>query len=201
MPSLDNTLRRGLDVLASAAGLVLLAPLFLVVGLVIYSLDRGPIFYRATRVGKDRRPFRLYKFRTMVVDADRRGPAITAQGDGRVTPIGRWLRRTKLDELPQILNVLAGEMSLVGPRPEDPRYVALYSDEQLRVLSVRPGITSAASLAYRHEERMLTGENWETLYREQIMPAKLAIDLDYIARRTLQQDLILIVRTMRAIFA
>jgi lipopolysaccharide/colanic/teichoic acid biosynthesis glycosyltransferase len=200
MKSLDNALRRSLDLLASAVGLVLLTPIFIVIILAIKAIDSGPVFYRATRVGKGNQPFQLYKFRTMIVDADRRGPAITAHGDARITPIGRWLRRTKLDELPQILNVLLGEMSLVGPRPEDPRYVALYSSQQRQVLDVRPGITSAASLAYRHEERMLAGHDWETLYREQIMPAKLSIDLDYITRRTVIHDLLLIVYTIRAIF-
>ncbi|NTU79985.1 MAG: sugar transferase [Chloroflexales bacterium] len=200
MRPLDSTLRRSLDLLASAVGLVLLAPIIIAISLAIKALDRGPVLYRATRIGKDKQPFRLYKFRTMIVDADRRGPAITAQGDARVTPIGRWLRRTKLDELPQILNVLRGEMSLVGPRPEDPRYVALYDQRQQQVLNVRPGITSAASLAYRHEERILAGHDWETVYREQIMPAKLAIDLDYITRRNIMKDLLLILRTIRAIF-
>jgi lipopolysaccharide/colanic/teichoic acid biosynthesis glycosyltransferase len=200
MKTLDNTLRRGLDVLASAAGLVLLTPVFLAISLAIKAFDGGPVFYRATRIGKDNRPFSLYKFRTMVVEADRCGPAITTQGDARVTPLGRWLRRTKLDELPQILNVLLGQMSLVGPRPEDPRYVALYSQEQLQVLRVRPGITSVASLAYRHEERMLAGHDWELVYREEVMPAKLALDLDYIARRTVAHDVSLILRTIGAIF-
>ena len=125
-------------------------------------------------------PFRLYKFRRMVSDADKQGPGITATGDSRITRVGRFLRRTKIDELPQLINVLSGDMSLVGPRPEDPRYVTLYTPEQRRVLAVRPGITSAASLAYRHEEQLLAGADWETVYREEVLPAKLAIDLEYL---------------------
>lgn len=193
-----DRVRRWLDIVASLLGLAALSPLLVGIGLWIKIDSTGPVFYRATRVGKDGQPFRLYKFRSMVAGADKRGPGITATGDARVTRAGHFLRRSKLDELPQLINVLKGEMSLVGPRPEDPRYVALYTAEQRHVLVVRPGITSAASLAYRHEEQMLAGEDWETVYREQVLPAKLAIDLDYLARRTLRSDLTLIVRTVAA---
>ncbi len=195
-----DRVRRWLDVAASAVGLAALSPLFLGVGLWIKLDSPGPVFYRATRVGKDGRLFRLYKFRSMVTGADRQGPGITATGDARVTRAGRTLRRTKIDELPQLINVLNGDMSLVGPRPEDPRYVAFYTPEQRRVLAVRPGITSAASLAYRHEEQMLSGADWETIYREQILPAKLAIDLAYLARRSLISDIHLIGQTIAALF-
>jgi lipopolysaccharide/colanic/teichoic acid biosynthesis glycosyltransferase len=192
--------RRLLDVVAAAAGLVLLSPLFVLLAISIKAGSPGPVFYRSTRVGLAGAPFGLFKFRSMVANADRQGPAITAAADSRVTPAGRFLRRTKLDELPQLINVLRGEMSLVGPRPEDPRYVALYTPAQRQVLAVRPGITSAASLAYRHEEQLLTGPDWETVYREEVLPAKLAIDLDYLARRTLASDLRLILQTIAAIF-
>lgn len=195
-----DRVRRWLDVAASLTGLAVLSPLFLLLSLYVKIDSPGPVFYRATRVGKDGRLFRLLKFRSMVINADGQGPGITATGDPRVTTAGRMLRRTKLDELPQLINVLKGEMSLVGPRPEDPRYVALYTSEQRRVLAVRPGITSAASLAYRHEEQMLVGADWEIIYREQVMPAKLAIDLDYLARRTLISDIHLIVQTIVAVF-
>lgn len=191
---------RLLDIGAAALGLALLSPLFLLVGLWIKLDSPGPVFYRAARVGRNGAPFRLYKFRSMVAGADRQGPGITATGDARVTRVGRFLRSTKLDELPQLINVLKGEMSLVGPRPEDPRYVALYTPEQCCVLAVRPGITSAASLAFRHEEQLLAGEDWETLYREQVLPAKLAIDLAYLERRTAFSDLRLVFRTIAAIF-
>jgi lipopolysaccharide/colanic/teichoic acid biosynthesis glycosyltransferase len=190
---------RVVDLLASILGIIFLSPLFLLLAALIKLTSPGPIFYLAVRVGQHGRPFRLYKFRTMRVDADKEGPGITSAGDRRITPIGRFLRRTKLDELPQLINVLQGEMSLVGPRPEDPRYVALYTPEQRRVLEARPGITSSASLAYRHEEELLTGPDWETVYRTEVMPAKLAIDLDYLARRTFWSDLGLIFRTIVAI--
>jgi lipopolysaccharide/colanic/teichoic acid biosynthesis glycosyltransferase len=134
----------------------------------------------------------------MVVNADRQGPGITSASDQRVTRMGRFLRRTKLDELPQLLNVLRGDMNFVGPRPEDPRYVALYTAEQQQILAVRPGITSAASLAFCHEEQLLTGHDWETIYRTQVMPDKLAIDLAYLQQRTLFSDLRLITRTITA---
>ena len=177
-----------------------LSPLFVLVAFAIKLDSRGPIFYRARRIGKDGVPFRLYKFRRMVSDADKQGPGITATGDSRITRVGRFLRRTKIDELPQLINVLSGDMSLVGPRPEDPRYVALYTPEQRRVLAVRPGITSAASLAYRHEEQLLAGADWETIYRTRVLPDKLAIDLAYLERRTLVSDLKLILRTIAAVF-
>lgn len=200
LASADEVARRLLDVVAAAAGLALLSPLFLAIAAAIKLDSPGPVFYRARRVGRYGQEFRLYKFRSMVADADRRGPGITAAGDRRVTRVGRFLRRTKLDELPQLINVLKGEMSLVGPRPEDPRYVALYTPEQRRVLEARPGITSAASLAFRHEEQLLSGPDWEQVYRTQVMPAKLALDLDYLDRRTLASDLALIWRTILAMF-
>jgi lipopolysaccharide/colanic/teichoic acid biosynthesis glycosyltransferase len=191
---------RIIDAAASGIGLIVLSPLFLLIALAIKLTSPGPVFYRSMRVGRNGAPFRIYKFRSMVSDADKRGPGITAAGDPRITPVGRLLRRTKLDELPQLINVLKGEMSLVGPRPEDPRYVALYTDEQRQVLRVRPGITSAASLAYRHEEQILSGVDWETQYRQQVMPAKLALDLEYLSRRTVASDLALIWRTVTALF-
>lgn len=193
-------LSRAIDLLAAGIGLLLLSPLFALVAAAVKIDSPGPVFHRARRVGKDGVLFQLYKFRSMVTDADKRGPGITATGDPRITRVGRFLRRTKIDELPQLINVLKGDMSLVGPRPEDPRYVALYTPEQRRVLTVRPGITSAASLAYRHEEQLLSGPDWETVYRTQVMPAKLAIDLAYLERRTLVSDLKLILQTIVAIF-
>jgi len=195
-----DRIRRLLDLVASLAGLAVLSPLFVLMGVWIKLDTPGPVFYRANRVGRAGRPFRLYKFRSMVAYADRQGPGITTTGDARVTQVGRFLRRAKIDESPQLINVLLGDMSLVGPRPEDPRYVALYTPEQRRVLTVRPGITSAASLAYRHEEQLLSGADWETVYRTRVLPDKLAIDLAYLARRTLGSDLKLIRQTVAAMF-
>ena len=191
---------RLLDLSLSAAGLVALSPALLVIALAVKCSSPGPIFYRARRVGKNGQLFTLYKFRTMVADAAARGPGITGCGDPRITRVGRWLRATKLDELPQLLNTLKGEMSFIGPRPEDPRYVELYSTDQRRVLEVRPGITGAATLLHRHEERLLTGPDWEAMYRDEILPAKLQIELDYLSRRTLPKDLWILVQTVLALF-
>lgn len=193
-------LKRGMDIVLSAAGLIVLSPFLIVIAALVKVTSPGPVFYRARRAGRYGQPFGLYKFRSMVVNADRVGPAVTGAGDPRVTSIGRLLRRTKLDELPQLWNVLRGDMSLVGPRPEDPRYVALYTPEQRGVLNVRPGITSPASVTYRNEEALLQGDNWETFYREQLMPAKLAIDLDYAQHPTLRRDLSILWQTFRALF-
>jgi lipopolysaccharide/colanic/teichoic acid biosynthesis glycosyltransferase len=188
--------RRGVDILASALGLVLTSPVMAVIGLLVKVGSPGPVFHVSERVGAQGRVFRLYKFRTMSVGSDRVGPAITTAGDLRVTRTGHLLRRTKLDELPQLLNVLKGDMSLVGPRPEDPRYVRLYTPAQREVLKVRPGLTGAASLAYRDEAAVLAGPDWEQRYINEIMPRKLSIELDYLARRTLIRDLELAVRTL-----
>lgn len=186
---------RMLDLVAATVGLILLSPLFLILALWIKLSSPGPVFYRARRIGQGGRLFHLYKFRTMVVDADQQGPGLTMAGDSRITPAGRFLRRTKLDELPQLVNVLKGEMSLVGPRPEDPRYVALYTPEQQKLLQVRPGITSIASLHYRQESDLLRGRDWETVYTQEILPHKLALELNYLQKRTLWRDLNLIWRT------
>jgi FlaA1/EpsC-like NDP-sugar epimerase/lipopolysaccharide/colanic/teichoic acid biosynthesis glycosyltransferase len=191
-----SDLIRGLDLIASGLGLLLLSPVFLIIGLVIKLTSAGPVFYKAERVGQGGRLFILYKFRSMYLNADRNGPRITLKDDPRITPVGRFLRRTKLDEFPQLINVFRGEMSLVGPRPEDPRYVALYTPMQRQVLAVRPGMTSPASLHYREEETFLSGDNWEAVYREQVLPAKLALDLAYLQQRTLWTDLALILQTI-----
>jgi lipopolysaccharide/colanic/teichoic acid biosynthesis glycosyltransferase len=188
--------RRWLDVVTSLAGLILLSPLFLLVAVAIKLDSAGPVFYRAARVGKEGQPFRVYKFRSMVNDADRAGPGITTADDERITKLGRLLRRTKVDELPQLINVFRGDMSLVGPRPEDPRYVALYTQEQRQVLAVRPGITGPASVHYRHEEELLDGPNWEQVYIQEVMPHKLQMELDYLEQRTLWTDLGVIFETM-----
>ncbi len=192
--------KRLFDFLIASVGLLALSPILILVALAVKLSSPGPAFYRSTRVGKEGKLFRMLKFRTMVANADRLGPGITAGGDRRITDIGRFLRRTKLDELPQLINVVKGEMSLVGPRPEDPRYVALYTSEQRRILEVQPGITSAASLAYRQEEQGLVGPDWERVYRIEVLPAKLEADLDYLSRRTFWSDIGLIVQTILALF-
>ncbi|HPF99778.1 MAG TPA: sugar transferase [Kiritimatiellia bacterium] len=191
--------RRLLDVVAAGGGLLVLAPLLVVVGLLVRLTSPGPAFHRAQRVGRDGRLFTLYKFRSMREGAASAGPGITRAGDERITGVGAWLRRTKLDELPQLINVWKGDMSLVGPRPEDPRYVEGYTPEQRRVLAVRPGITSAASVLYRHEEQMLEGEEWEKTYREKVLPDKLRIELEYLEHRTLASDLGILLKTFVAV--
>jgi lipopolysaccharide/colanic/teichoic acid biosynthesis glycosyltransferase len=192
--------RRAIDVLASGGGLLVLSPLLLMLWLAVRAQDGGCALHRATRVGRHGREFQLLKFRTMVVGAERIGAAVTGARDPRVTPLGRALRRWKLDELPQLWNVLRGEMSLVGPRPEAPRYVARYSIAQRAVLSVRPGITGPATLAYRHEERLLAGDDPERQYVDRIMPAKLAIDLEYLPTRSCWADLRILLRTAGSVF-
>jgi lipopolysaccharide/colanic/teichoic acid biosynthesis glycosyltransferase len=192
--------KRLFDIGISLLGLVLLAPLLGILALWIKLDSPGPVFFRGARVGRGGRLFRIYKFRTMIADAAQRGPGITAAQDPRVTQAGRFLRRFKLDELPQLLNVLKGEMSLVGPRPEDPRYVALYTAEQRRVLDVRPGITGIASLHFRHEEALLSGDDWQRRYIEEIMPQKLALELAYLEHPSLAQDVAILLKTFLALF-
>jgi lipopolysaccharide/colanic/teichoic acid biosynthesis glycosyltransferase len=181
--------KRVLDLLVSAVGLVLFSPVMLILGIWIKLDSKGPVFYRGERVGKDGRSFRMYKFRTMVMEADHIGPAITYREDPRVTNVGKFLRRTKLDELPQLVNVLKGDMSLVGPRPEDPSYVAHYSAQQREVLRVKPGITGLTQLEYRDEASMLEGASADEDYLSQIMPEKLRLDLDYTQDRSLALDI------------
>jgi lipopolysaccharide/colanic/teichoic acid biosynthesis glycosyltransferase len=197
---ISNYLRRTVDVCGAGLGLIVLSPLFFVVAIAIKMDTPGPVFYRARRVGKDEKLFWLYKFRSMVADAHKRGPAITTSGDSRVTRVGRILRRTKIDELPQLINVFFGDMSLVGPRPEDPKYVALYTPEQKKILCVRPGITSVASFMYRNESDLLSSSDWEAKYRKEILPNKLSVDLKYIKNRTLWSDFELIFKTIFALF-
>jgi lipopolysaccharide/colanic/teichoic acid biosynthesis glycosyltransferase len=189
-------LKRLFDIVCSGLGLLVLSPVLLALAIWVKLSSPGPVFYRATRIGRCGEHFTLYKFRSMVVDADKKGPGITNAQDNRITSAGRFLRRTKLDELPQLINVLSGEMSLVGPRPEDPHYVELYTTEQRVILEYRPGITSMASLTYRNEEQMLSGSDWEQTYIKEVMPTKLAIDLEYTQKANLFTDIWLIIRTI-----
>jgi lipopolysaccharide/colanic/teichoic acid biosynthesis glycosyltransferase len=190
-------MRRLLDVVASVVGLVVLSPLLAVLAAAVKLSSTGPVLHRGERVGGGGKLFTLYKFRSM--RPGHTGPVITRAKDPRITAVGRFLRRMKLDELPQLINVLRGDMSLVGPRPEVPRYVALYDAEQRRILSARPGMTSPASLLYRAEEEQLVGDEWERYYVETIMPAKLRIDLEYIDRRSVASDLRVIAGTLAAL--
>jgi lipopolysaccharide/colanic/teichoic acid biosynthesis glycosyltransferase len=163
--------------------------------------SRGPIFYRQIRLGKDGRQFQILKFRSMAADGSKTGLNITIAGDVRVTAVGRFLRRHKVDEIPQLWNVVRGEMSLVGPRPELPVYVAEYTPEQRKVLSVHPGITDPASLVYRHEEEILADhEDPEKFYRTHILPDKVARNIAYLQKITLRSDLRIISNTISSSF-
>jgi lipopolysaccharide/colanic/teichoic acid biosynthesis glycosyltransferase len=187
--------KRILDFIISVAALALLWPLLAVLAVWIKLDSPGPVLYRGRRVGKEGQPFHMYKFRTMVLGAESQGPAVTYRDDPRITRAGRFLRRTKLDELPQLFNVVKGEMSMVGPRPEDPKYVVLYTPEQRHVLSVKPGITGPTQLRYRHEASLLEGSSVDEEYVSRLMPEKLKLDLEYVRNRSLMQDLRLLWRT------
>lgn len=184
-------IKRGFDFIVSILSMSLAVPLWVVVSVAIKLDSLGPIFHRSTRIGMGGKPFILYKFRTMVVGAHQIGPGVTRGNDPRITRVGQFLRKLKIDEMPQLLNVLKGEMCIVGPRPEDPRYVAKYTAEQRRVLSVRPGMASPAFIKYRHEEKLLVaaGENMETEYLRTILPDKLKMDLEYIHDQSFIHDL------------
>jgi lipopolysaccharide/colanic/teichoic acid biosynthesis glycosyltransferase len=195
--------KRMMDILVAGLGLLILAPLMGAISAAIAVADGRPVLYLGARVGQHGQPFRLYKFRTMVVAAKPSaaagasavpgpsvpgGSSVTVWDDPRITPLGKALRRLKLDELPQLLNVLRGDMSLVGPRPEDPEYVALYTEEQRRILELKPGVTSVAALHYWDEVELLKGDDWEAVYRERLIPAKLALEMEYARTRTLWTD-------------
>ena len=189
--------KRLFDLGTAGLGLIAIAPALAVMALGVKLSDGGPVFYRQERVGRGGKPFRIWKFRTMVPNADRLGLSITRGGDSRITRIGRVLRRFKLDELPQLWNVLVGEMSFVGPRPEVARYVALYSPEQRQVLELKPGITDPASLAFRDEESMLAAaSDPERFYIDTCMPRKIEINLAYARRATFWTDLWVILQTV-----
>jgi len=193
--------KRLFDLLGAALALVLLAPLLLFVGLAIRADSPGPVFFRQERIGRHGVPFRIHKFRTMQADAPARGPQVTAVQDERITRIGRLLRHYRIDELPQFIDVLQGTMSLVGPRPEVPRFVAHYPAAlKAKVLAVRPGITDPASLAHIDEAALLAGAaDPECAYIERILPRKVALQAEYAARATLWSDLVVLGRTLRVL--
>ena len=199
--TLQSLLKRGCDLLAAALGLLALAPLMILIAVLVRMSSRGPVLYRQQRVGRDLVPFSILKFRTMVVDADKLGLPLTAGRDPRITSVGHLLRKTKLDELPQLINVFRGEMSLVGPRPEVPKYVELFRDRFARVLVVRPGITDLASIKYRDESEVLAeADDPERAYVEQILPDKLGLAEEYVGRLSLPLDLWILGRTFLKLF-
>ena len=182
--------KRTFDLVFAIIALLLLSPLFLLGSLLAKLQSKGPVFYKAKRVGKAEAVFEMYKFRTMVVNADTLGGSLTTYRDTRITPIGRFLRWTKLDELPNLINVIKGEMSLIGPRPEAPDYVKYYTEVQKQVLQVKPGMTGPSQLANRDEEEKLKGQqDAEHYYITELMPKKLALDLHYVATQSIASDI------------
>lgn len=193
-------IKRIVDIFFSFFGLMLFSPIFLIISLSIKLHDRGPILYRAPRVGKNGQVFRMYKFRTMVVNADKIGPSSTSTSDPRITPIGRSLRHYKLDEIPQLINVLKGEMSIVGPRPEVKKFTDLYTNGELAILSVKPGITDWASVWNSNEGEILDGaKDPDKAYMELIRPEKIRLQLKYVHERNIWIDFWIILITLRKI--
>lgn len=189
--------KRIFDLVVGTFGLIVVSPIILICAILAKFQSPGPVFYRAERVGLDGEIFSMYKFRTMVANADSIGSGLTAYRDPRITEIGRFLRKTKLDELPQLLNVLKGDMSIIGPRPEAPGYVKFYTEEQRKVLAVRPGITGPAQIENRNEDEKLEGcDNTEKFYVNVLMPKKLEIDLRYAKNHNLRSDLRFLIKTL-----
>lgn len=196
-------LRRAFDIVAAGGSLVLLSPLLLCLALLVKATSPGPALYRAGRIGWRGQPFVMYKFRSMRDDASPSAPRITRAGDPRITGVGRFLRRSKLDELPQFLNVLKGDMSLVGARPQDPRYFAHYTAEQRRVFNDRPGLVGPGTIAYLNQADILeqAGANVEEYYLSAVLPDTLRLDLDYLAHRSFISDVTVIVKAAFGVLA
>jgi lipopolysaccharide/colanic/teichoic acid biosynthesis glycosyltransferase len=190
-------MKRLFDITASFFGIIILSPLLIFIGLWVGLSSKGVVFYKQIRVGKNNKDFKLYKFRSMRVNSDKQGLLTVGSKDSRITKAGYFIRKYKIDELPQLFNVLKGDMSFVGPRPEVRRYVDLYSKEQMKVLSVRPGITDPASIKYRNENDILSSaSNPEEYYIQHIMPDKLKINIDYINTQTFIKDIKIIFQTI-----
>lgn len=190
-----------MDLVVSLLGLILLAPFFLIFAILIKMDSRGPVFYRQERVGKQAKLFKLFKFRTMRIGSDKAAAITVGKRDPRITPVGHILRKFKLDELPQLINVLSGEMSLVGPRPELKKFVDLYNEQQLKVITVKPGITDYASIQFRNENELLEGKaDPIDFYIKEIMPAKLEMNLRYIKEKNFWRDIGIILKTIVLIF-
>ena len=193
-------MKRLFDMLASGIGLIVLSPLFLILAVWIKLDSKGPVFYKQVRVGRGNKDFYLYKFRSMRVGADKKGLITVGGRDSRVTRSGYYIRKYKFDELPQLINVFQGDMSLVGPRPEVRKYVDMYTPEQMEVLTVRPGITDMASICYRNENELLAQvDDPEKYYIEVVMPDKLRINLEYVHSHSFLNDIKLIFKTFKAI--
>jgi len=193
-------LKRLFDIIFSLTGLVIFFPLIVILAILIKKEGRGPVLYRGVRVGRGGKLFKMLKFRTMVVDAEKIGGPSTSDDDPRITKSGNLLRKFKLDELPQLINVLKGEMSFVGPRPEVPMEVKTYNDEEKRILTVKPGITDYASLTFHNEGEILKGsEDPHQAYREKIRPEKLRLGLKYVDSQSFRIDIKIIIQTLSAL--
>ncbi|MEO8445917.1 MAG: sugar transferase [bacterium] len=195
-------LKRGFDILFSIGGLVILTPLFIIIAVIIKSNSKGPVFFRQLRVGRYDKDFCVIKFRSMIAKSDSNRLLTIGSKDSRITGAGYYLRKYKLDELPQLINVLIGEMSLVGPRPEVRKYVDMYNEEQRKVLDVSPGVTDLASIKFRHENELLaSSKNPEEFYINKIMPEKIKMNLEYINDRSVMKDVKIIFKTFAAILS
>jgi len=193
-------MKRLFDLVLSAIGCIILWPIFFYIAIKIKQEDKGPIFYRGIRIGLKGKPFRIYKFRTMCINAEEIGPSSTADGDSRITCIGRWIRKYKIDELPQLLNVLSGQMSMVGPRPQVLWAVKLYTSEEKKILNVKPGITDYASLLFSNEADILKGsKDPDKVYLKKIHPEKTRLALYYVNNNSIKIDLKIILMTLKKI--
>lgn len=193
--------KRTLDLALSAGALLLFSPLLLVIAMFVKAEDGAAVLFGQERAGQGGHLFRMWKFRTMIPNARNVGPQLTAANDARITRVGAWLRDRKLDELPQLFNVLVGDMSLVGPRPEVPKYVAMYTPEQRKVLELKPGITDRASILFANESEWLAeASDPERLYVERIMPEKIRINLEYARTATTVRDIKVILQTLRDLY-
>jgi lipopolysaccharide/colanic/teichoic acid biosynthesis glycosyltransferase len=192
--------KRAFDITAAIIGLVALLPVMVVIAAAVRVDSPGAVLYRAKRIGKDGKPFRMLKFRSMVADAELKGGSSTGERDARITRVGRYLRACKLDELPQLINVLRGEMSIVGPRPEVEEYTSQYVGDELRILSVAPGITDFASIEFRDLASQLGARDPDLVYARDIRPRKNSLRLQYVQERGVRTDLVILARTLQALF-
>jgi lipopolysaccharide/colanic/teichoic acid biosynthesis glycosyltransferase len=192
--------KRIFDIAFSLIAIIILLPVFIVIALYVWIDSEGGVFYRQTRVGKNNKDFKLFKFRTMHINADKLGLLTIGNNDNRITKAGYWLRKYKIDEMPQVINVFIGDMSFVGPRPEVRKYVNLYNQQQLSVLSIRPGITDWASIEFRNENEVLAGyPDPEAAYIDIVMPRKLFLNMEYIKKRSVILDVKIILKTLSKI--
>ena len=197
----NNALKRLFDIIFSSLGIIILSPFLIIIAVSIKLDSKGPVIFKQVRVGRRGNPFKVFKFRTMINDAEKYGEQITVGGDKRITKIGAFLRKYKIDEFPQLFNILRGDMSFVGPRPEVPKYVALYNDEQKKVLNVRPGLTDIASIKYKNENEILKKSSDPiNTYIKEIMPEKLGLYKEYINNYNIHIDMKLIFKTIIEVF-